>query len=207
MKINSLTIKKYNCLNNVTVNFSERATILLGENGSGKSSFIEAICQIFSDLEHRRHLKLIDFDYEINYGRARRTILVFKAGDKTMTLNMYQAGHFDDDECIMNLDVEDNKIDATAEGKIVEIPFETNLVYNLDEMFLTITYPSDQEPEQDWIILRSVEETKVTIEVAPNTTGEDRTAKVKLTHIDAGSLKATEGDPVHSNTLTVVQTL
>ena len=147
------------------------------------------------------------FDYEINYGRARRTILVFKAGDKTMTLNMYQAGHFDDDECIMNLDVEDNKIDATAEGKIVEIPFETNLVYNLDEMFLTITYPSDQEPEQDWIILRSVEETKVTIEVAPNTTGEDRTAKVKLTHIDAGSLKATEGDPVHSNTLTVVQTL
>ena len=145
------------------------------------------------------------FDYEINYGRARRTILVFKAADKTMTLNMYQAGYLDDDDCVMDLDAD--SIEATAEGKVVEIPFETNLVYNLDEMFLTITYPVDQEPEEDWIILKSVEETKVTIEIAPNATGADRRANVKLSHTDAGSLKATEGDTIYSNTLTVVQTL
>ena len=145
------------------------------------------------------------FDYEINYGRARRTLLVFKAGDKTMTLNMYQAGYYDDDECIMELDVEDDKIEATAEGKVVEIPFETNLVYNLDEMFLTVTYPD--EPEEDWIILKSVEETKVTIEITPNATGAERRANIKLSHTDAGALKATEGDTIHSNTITVVQTL
>ena len=28
------------------------------------------------------------FDYDVNYGRARRVILVFKAGDQTRTLNM-----------------------------------------------------------------------------------------------------------------------
>ena len=145
------------------------------------------------------------FDYEINYGRARRTLLVFKAGDKTMTLNMYQAGYIADEDCVMDLDAE--SIEATAEGKTVEIPFETNLVYNLDEMFLTVTYPADQEPEEDWIILKSVEETKVTIEILPNTTGAERKANVKLTHLDAGALKATDGDPVYSNTLTVVQTL
>lgn len=82
MKINSLTIKKYNCLNNVAIDFSERATILLGENGSGKSSFIEAICQIFSDLEHRRHLKLIDFDYAINYDCNGHNINIVSIADE-----------------------------------------------------------------------------------------------------------------------------
>ena len=147
------------------------------------------------------------FDYEINYGRARRTLLVFKAGNETMTLNMYQEGGISDEDCVMDLQVEDDKIEATAEGLVMEIPFETNLVYNLNEMFLTLTYPVDQEPVQDWITLKSVEATKVTIEIAPNNTGEERRANVKLSHTDAGSLKSTEGDTIYSNTLTVVQTL
>lgn len=147
----------------------------------------------------------IVFDYEINYGRARRTLLVFKAADKTMTLNMYQEAYLADEDCTMKLDV--TSIDATAEGETVEIPFETNLIYNLDEMYLTITYPTGEEPEEDWIILKSVEETKITIEIAPNTTGAERIANVRLSHTDAGSIESTEGDTIYSETFSVAQTL
>lgn len=122
-----------------------------------------------------------------------------------MTLNMYQEAYLADDDCTMNLDA--SSINAAAEGKTVEIPFETNLIYNLNEMYLTITYPSGQEPEEDWIVLKNVEEDKVTIEIAPNTTGAERKANVKLTHTDAGYLDSIEGNPLYSNTITVVQTL
>ncbi len=147
----------------------------------------------------------IVFDYEINYGRARRVFLVFKAGDKTMKLNMYQEPAFADEDCIMELDA--SSIDATAEGKIVEIPFNTNLIYDLDEMYLTISYPTAEEPEADWIVLKSVEEKKVVIEILPNTTGAERRANVKLSHTDAGSIDSTEGDTLNTNTIAVVQTL
>lgn len=147
----------------------------------------------------------IVFDYEINYGRARRVFLVFKAGDKTMKLNMYQEPAFADEDCIMELDA--SSIDATAEGKIVEIPFNTNLIYDLDEMYLTISYPTAEEPEEDWIVLKSVEEKKVVIEILPNTTGAERRANVKLSHTDAGSIDSTEGDTLNTNTIAVVQTL
>lgn len=147
----------------------------------------------------------IVFDYDINYGRARRVFLVFKAGDKTMKLNMYQEPYLADEDCVMELDA--SSIDATAEGKIVEIPFETNLIYNLDEMYLTISYPTAEEPEEDWIVLKSVEEKKVVIEILPNTTGAERRANVKLSHTDAGSIDSTEGDTLNTNTIAVVQTL
>ena len=147
------------------------------------------------------------FDYEVNYGRARRVHLVFKAGDKTMTMNMYQEARYADDECIMNLKTDETTINAAAEGATVEIPFETNLVFNLDEMFLTVDYADSQDADNPWIVLKSVEENKIVFEVAPNTTGAERRANVKLSHTDAGGLESTEGDTIHTNTLTVVQTL
>ena len=88
----------------------------------------------------------------------------------------------------------------------MEIPFETNLVYNLSEMYLTITYP-DEEPEQPWIVLKSVEKDKISLEFAPNSTGAARSANVRLTHTDAGAIDSTEGDTIYSNTISVVQTL
>lgn len=145
------------------------------------------------------------FDYEINYGRARRVKLIFKAGGETQTMNMYQQARYDDSKCKMKLDA--SSVVATAEGKIEEIPFETNLIYNLDEMFLTVTYPEGQEPEADWVSLVSVTADKVTIEVAPNTTGVTRMANMRLSHTDAGSMASEEGDTIYSNTVTVVQTL
>ena len=144
------------------------------------------------------------FDYEVNYGRARRVILVFKAGGETRTLNMYQSAALADNECVMRLGTQ--SLASQADGGTFEIDFTTNLVYLLDEMFLTLTYPEGQEPESPWITLKSVEKDKVTIEIAPNTTGAARTANMKLSHTDAGSMDSVEGDTVYSNTVTVVQT-
>jgi len=143
------------------------------------------------------------FDYDVNYGRARRVILVFKAGDQTRTLNMYQQAFLSDANCNMDLDA--TSLDIPAAGAALDIPFSTNLVYNLDEMYLTLTYPEGQEPAAPWITLKSVEKDKISIEIAPNNTGADRTANIKLSHTDAGSYDSTEGDTVNSNAVTVVQ--
>ena len=143
------------------------------------------------------------FDYDVNYGRARRVILVFKAGDQTRTLNMYQQAFLSDANCKMDLDA--TSLDIPAAGAALDIPFSTNLVYNLDEMYLTLTYPEGQEPAAPWITLKSVEKDKISIEIAPNNTGAERTANIKLSHTDAGSYDSTEGDTVNSNAVTVVQ--
>lgn len=144
------------------------------------------------------------FDFDINYGRARRVILVFKAGDKTMTLNMYQSPHFNDSDCVLDLDSDGIKVSAA--GSTETITFNTNLVYDLDDMFLTLSYPEGEEPSTPWITLKSVEKDKVTIEIAPNTSGADRTADLKISHTDAGSYDSTDGDTVYSNTIKVEQT-
>lgn len=143
------------------------------------------------------------FDFEVNYGRARRVILIFKAGDQTMTLNMYQSARFADADCVMDLGV--SSINASASGQTEVIPFKTNLIYELDEMYLTMTYPDGHEPANPWIILKSVEKDNIVLEIAPNTTGAQRTANVRLTHTDAGSYDSTEGDTIYSNTINVVQ--
>lgn len=144
------------------------------------------------------------FDYEINYGRARRVNLVFKAGDKTMKLNMYQKSRFADSDCIMDLGA--TSISATAAGTTEIIPFSTNLVYNLDEMYLSFVYPQGDEPQSPWITLKSVDKDNICIEIAPNTSGAVRRANMQLCHTDAGGYDSTEGDTVSSNVITVVQT-
>ena len=145
------------------------------------------------------------FDWEINYGRSRRVILVFHAGGETRTLNMYQSARYSNDKCVMTLT--SPQINATAEGKEVEMDFDTNLVYNLDEMFLTLSYPPGEEPQTPWITLKSLTKDKVIVVIAPNTTGKDRTANLRVSHTDAGAYyDSTEGDTISSDPVKVVQT-
>jgi len=143
------------------------------------------------------------FDYEVNYGRARRVNLVFKAGDETMTMRMYQSTAIADSACDLTLDAE--VINAPASGTIEEIPFSTNLLYNLDEMYLSLSYPVI--PETPWITLESIDAEKVVIKIAPNDSGASRLANLKVSHTDAGSVESAEGegDTVDSNPITIVQ--
>ena len=49
MQLISLYIKKYNHLEDFTIEFKQKLSVIIGVNGSGKSSVLEALAMIFSD--------------------------------------------------------------------------------------------------------------------------------------------------------------
>lgn len=69
MQIESVYINGFRNLNYFRIDFSEMKTVLIGQNASGKSNFIEAIVLIFKQLDFLdREIKLEHiFDYEIIY--------------------------------------------------------------------------------------------------------------------------------------------
>jgi predicted ATPase len=64
MQINSLYIDDYKLLKDFTINFSKDVSILIGINGSGKSSILETIAQIFSDAYLQEKSK---FGFRLEY--------------------------------------------------------------------------------------------------------------------------------------------
>jgi predicted ATPase len=71
MRLDELTIAEFKNLRNITVNFDERSpyTVLVGENGAGKSNVIEALSLIFRNLDLEWEAP---FTYTLSY-RCRRT--------------------------------------------------------------------------------------------------------------------------------------
>lgn len=74
MKINSLHIEDYNILQDFDIDFSSNLSVLIGENGSGKSSVLECLAYIFGHLHkyfvlNDKTAEFIDgyrIDYTIN---------------------------------------------------------------------------------------------------------------------------------------------
>lgn len=66
MRLDWLRIPKYGNLHNFEIDFDEDqpTTVLIGRNGSGKSSLLEAIVEIFRDLES---VKTTSFAYSLRY--------------------------------------------------------------------------------------------------------------------------------------------
>lgn len=66
MRLDRLSIPSYRNLQSFEIDFdeSQSTTVLLGRNGSGKSNLIEAIVEIFRDLELS---KASSFDYKLKY--------------------------------------------------------------------------------------------------------------------------------------------
>lgn len=66
MRIDRLKLPDFRNLRNFEINFDESqpTTVVLGRNGSGKSNLIEALVEIFRDLEEGKPSK---FAYEIKY--------------------------------------------------------------------------------------------------------------------------------------------
>lgn len=71
MRLDELTVGEFKNLRNVTINFDERSpyTVLVGENGAGKSNVIEALSLIFRNLDLEWEAP---FSYSLTY-RCRRT--------------------------------------------------------------------------------------------------------------------------------------
>ena len=64
MQITSLYIEDYKLLKKFTINFNKNISILIGINGSGKSTILETIAQIFSDAYLREKSK---FGFKLEY--------------------------------------------------------------------------------------------------------------------------------------------
>lgn len=64
MQINSVYIDDYKLLKDFTINFSKDVSILIGINGSGKSSILECVAQIFSDAYLQEKSK---FGFKLEY--------------------------------------------------------------------------------------------------------------------------------------------
>ena len=69
MKLKSLYIKKYKNLSPLTIDFESGngLTMLVGNNGSGKSNVLEAISGIFHDLFREKDGRKITCDYKLEY--------------------------------------------------------------------------------------------------------------------------------------------
>lgn len=67
-KLKKLNIRGYKNISNLDIDFSEKngTTVLIGQNGCGKSNVLEAISSIFAGLYKNRFHKP-DFEYTINY--------------------------------------------------------------------------------------------------------------------------------------------
>jgi len=72
MQITSLYIDDYKLLNEFTINFRKDVSILIGINGSGKSTILESIAQIFSDAFLKEKSK---FGFKLEYELRLEEIL------------------------------------------------------------------------------------------------------------------------------------
>lgn len=83
MQIHRLAINKKKCLVNFDIHFhtedSKSTTILIGENGTGKSTMMESILEILMSFDSPTIEKQIDYDYTIEYEYAQKNIRITKS--------------------------------------------------------------------------------------------------------------------------------
>lgn len=83
MKITSLYIDNYKSLNDFTINFNREVSILIGINGSGKSTILEGIAQIFSAVFLRERSK---FGFKLEYELRLEEVL-----EQTITTSEFKT--------------------------------------------------------------------------------------------------------------------
>ncbi len=89
MRLKSLRIQGYKNIQDLKIGFEDKEgiTLLIGNNGTGKSNIIEAVASIFAGLyENRIHKPTFDYDvtYEINFTKVSISL---HAGEYTIHVN------------------------------------------------------------------------------------------------------------------------
>ena len=81
MRLSKVTIGSFKNLVNLTINFDEASpyTVLVGENGAGKSNLTEALCFIFRNLDLDIEAP---FDYELEYECRGAAIQIVAKGNQ-----------------------------------------------------------------------------------------------------------------------------
>lgn len=102
MKLTSLYIDDYKSLKSFSINFRKDVSILIGINGSGKSSILETIAHIFSDAFLNKKSK---FGFKLTYELRLEEIL-----EQTATTSEFKTEYF--------------KVEISALKKEVELSFK-----------------------------------------------------------------------------------
>jgi predicted ATP-binding protein involved in virulence len=85
MQLISLYIKKYNHLEEFTIEFKEKLSVIIGINGSGKSSILEVLAQIFSAAYLNEKA---NFGFKLNYKLGTALVeLSAKEGGEIIEMN------------------------------------------------------------------------------------------------------------------------
>jgi len=85
MRISRIKIDGYKSLNNFEASFSKEKTVIIGQNASGKSNFLEALVIIFKNLDLGESP---EFDFVILYNINNKDIVI-KGFGKTNLKNKY----------------------------------------------------------------------------------------------------------------------
>lgn len=84
MQIKRLWVNDHLCLVDFEINFNTisggSSTILIGENGTGKSTMLETILEILMSFDSKTREKYLDFDYLLEYNYAQKDISITKVG-------------------------------------------------------------------------------------------------------------------------------
>ena len=88
MKIKSITLNNFKGIENLTLSFEDKSTILFGINGSGKSTILRAVDLIYANIIAKltgSNKKFAELDYDdISYGKSKASIdAVFSFEDGT----------------------------------------------------------------------------------------------------------------------------
>ncbi len=84
LRINKLHIKNFRNIDDLDINFSNQngLSVLIGNNGSGKSNILEAIVAIFANLYWKTSKYSLAFEYDIEYTYDDHTITINKSGEE-----------------------------------------------------------------------------------------------------------------------------
>ena len=105
MKLTSLYIDDYKLLKDFSINFRKDVSILIGINGSGKSSILETIAHIFSDAFLNQKSK---FGFKLTYELRLEEML-----EQTATTSEFKTEYF--------------KVEITAPKKEAELSFKVSV--------------------------------------------------------------------------------
>lgn len=100
MQIRKLTIDGKKCLNDFRISFHtpEHActNILIGENGTGKSTMMETVLEILASFDSPAIEKTINYSYDILYDYAQKQVFIRKVGRDYLVVvdGSYSSGSY-----------------------------------------------------------------------------------------------------------------
>lgn len=141
MQIKRLWVNDHLCLVDFEIKFNTinggSSTILIGENGTGKSTMLETILEILMSFDSPSIEKNIKYDYTIEYEYAQKNIVIIKMGHSyqiTIDEHVFEGSYQR-----INAWVADNSIFpkriitfySGAKNKVLRKVFKANRQYNM----------------------------------------------------------------------------